>query len=200
MAFWVLSSVVTALGVRLGQAGSGDLITKLKSITPAFYGMLLAHLGLAVFVIGVTMVKGYESEQDIRMQVGETVKIKGLDFRFDGAKPEQGANYESMKGVFHVSKNGHEVTTLTPEKRFYPVQGSMMTEADVSAGVIQDLYVSLGEQLEGGAWSVRIYIKPFVQWIWLGSILMALGGILALVDRRYRRSSNKLSQAGAYEA
>lgn len=200
MAFWVLSSVVTALRVRLGQAGSGDLITKLKSITPAFYGMLLAHLGLAVFVIGVTMVKGYESEQDIRMQVGETVKIKGLDFRFDGAKPEQGANYESMKGVFHVSKNGHEVTTLTPEKRFYPVQGSMMTEADVSAGVIQDLYVSLGEQLEGGAWSVRIYIKPFVQWIWLGSILMALGGILALVDRRYRRSSNKLSQAGAYEA
>ena len=103
MAFWVLSSVVTALRVRLTQL-SGDLMNKLKSITPAFYGMLLAHFGLAVFVIGVTMVKGYESEQDITMKIGETVKIQGLDFRFDGAKPEQGANYESMKGAFHIRK------------------------------------------------------------------------------------------------
>ncbi len=205
MAFWVLSSVITAFRVRLSQAGSGDLMSKLKSITPAFYGMLLAHLGLAVFVVGVSMVKGYESEVDVRMEPGQTLNVKDLAFKFDGAKSELGPNYESMKGTFHVSKNGHELTVLWPEKRFYPVQGSMMTEADISPGFFRDFYISLGEQLEGGAWSVRIYVKPFVQWIWAGAILMALGGILTLVDKRYRKSANKissnpLSQAGAYEA
>jgi cytochrome c-type biogenesis protein CcmF len=201
MAFWVMSSVVVAFRVRLSQTNShNDLISKLKSITPAFYGMLLAHLGLAVFVIGVTIVKGYESEQDVRMQTGDTLKAHGYDFRFDGAIPETGPNYESMKGIFHISKNGHEVATLTPEKRFYPVQGSMMTEASISVGITRDLYVSLGEHLDDGAWSVRIYVKPFVQWIWAGAMLMALGGILALVDKRYRGSGKKMSQAGEYEA
>jgi cytochrome c-type biogenesis protein CcmF len=190
MAFWVLSSVVTALRIRLTQTRSdASLFSKLATITPAFYGMLLAHLGLAVFVIGVTMVKGYESEQDVRMAPGQTLTIAGMDFRFDGAKAEMGPNYESMKGTFYISKNGQEITTLYPEKRFYPVQGSVMTEASISPGVIRDLYISLGEQLESGAWSVRIYIKPFVQWIWAGAILMALGGILALIDRRYSKKS-----------
>jgi cytochrome c-type biogenesis protein CcmF len=201
MAFWVMSSVMVAFRVRLSQTNTQhDLLSKLKSITPAFYGMLLAHLGLAVFVIGVTMVKGYESEQDVRMQTGDTLNAHGYDFRFDGANPEKGPNYESMKGIFHISKNGHELATLTPEKRFYPVQGSMMTEASISVGITRDLYVSLGEHLDDGAWSVRIYVKPFVQWIWAGALLMALGGILALVDKRYRGSGKKMSQAGAYEA
>jgi len=201
MAFWVLSSVVIAFRVRFSQTSAhADLISKLKSITPAFYGMLLAHLGLAIFIIGVAMVKGYESEQDIRMQTGDTVKVRGFDFTFNGATPSIGPNYESMKGLFHVSKSGREVAILTPEKRFYPVQGSIMTEASVSAGLVRDLYVSLGEHLEDGAWSVRIYIKPFVQWIWLGAILMALGGVLALVDKRYRTTGKKMSQAGAYES
>ncbi|MFM9835400.1 MAG: heme lyase CcmF/NrfE family subunit [Methylophilaceae bacterium] len=201
MAFWVLSSVVIAFRVRFSQTGAhADLMSKLKSITPAFYGMLLAHLGLAIFIIGVAMVKGYESEQDIRMQTGDTIKVRGFDFTFNGATPNIGPNYESMKGLFYVSKNGREVAILTPEKRFYPVQGSIMTEASVSAGLVRDLYVSLGEHLEDGAWSVRIYIKPFVQWIWLGAILMALGGVLALIDKRYRTTGKKMSQAGAYEA
>jgi cytochrome c-type biogenesis protein CcmF len=195
MAFWVLSSVYTAFRIRLSQSSHhAKLFDKLKSITPAFYGMLLAHLGLAVFVIGVTMVKGYESEQDVRVDLGQTLKIDGLDFRFDGAKAEMGPNYESMKGTFYISKNGKEVITLYPEKRFYPVQGSVMTEASIAPGVIRDLYISLGEQLEGGAWSVRIYIKPFVQWIWAGAILMALGGILALIDKRYRIKGKALNQ------
>ena len=204
MAFWVLSSVITALNVRLSQS-DGNLISKLKSITPAFYGMLLAHFGLAIFVIGVTMVKGYESEQDITMKIGETVNIHGYDFRFDGAKPVKGPNYLSKQGVFYISKNGHEVTTLTPEKRYYPVQQATMTEASIAVGIVRDLYISLGEELEGGAWSVRIYIKPFVQWIWLGAVFMALGGILTLIDKRYRKPGGQLSQvgisqAGAYEA
>jgi cytochrome c-type biogenesis protein CcmF len=195
MAFWVLSSVITTFRIRLTQASPhAKLLNKLTSITPAFYGMLLAHLGLAVFVIGVTMVKGYESEQDVRVVPGQTLKVGGMDFRFDGAKAEMGPNYESMKGTFYISKNGQEITTLYPEKRFYPVQGSVMTEASISPGVIRDLYVSLGEQLDAGAWSVRIYIKPFVQWIWAGAILMALGGILALIDKRYRAKGKVLPQ------
>jgi cytochrome c-type biogenesis protein CcmF len=200
MAFWVLSSVFTAFQIRLTQASAhAKLLDKLTSITPAFYGMLLAHLGLAVFVIGVTMVKGYKSEQDVRVEPGQTLKIDGMDFRFDGAKAEMGPNYESMKGTFYISKNGQEVTTLYPEKRFYPVQGSVMTEASISPGLIRDLYISLGEQLEAGAWSVRIYIKPFVQWIWAGAILMALGGILALIDKRYR-SKGKASHQEVRDA
>jgi cytochrome c-type biogenesis protein CcmF len=200
MAFWVLSSVFTAFRIRLTQTNAhAKLLDKLTSITPAFYGMLLAHLGLAVFVIGVTMVKGYESEQDIRVEPGQTLKIDGMDFRFDGAKAEIGPNYESMKGTFFISKNGQEITTLYPEKRFYPVQGSVMTEASISPGLIRDLYISLGEQLEAGAWSVRIYIKPFVQWIWAGAILMALGGILALIDKRYR-SKGKASHQEVRDA
>jgi cytochrome c-type biogenesis protein CcmF len=200
MAFWVLSSVFTAFQIRLTQASAhAKLLDKLTSITPAFYGMLLAHLGLAVFVIGVTMVKGYESEQDVRVEPGQTLKIDGMDFRFDGAKAEMGPNYESMKGTFYISKNGQEVTTLYPEKRFYPVQGSVMTEASISPDLIRDLYISLGEQLEAGAWSVRIYIKPFVQWIWAGAILMALGGILALIDKRYR-SKGKASHQEVRDA
>jgi cytochrome c-type biogenesis protein CcmF len=200
MAFWVMSSVFVALRIRLLAEKSGTVTDKLKKITPAFYGMLLAHLGLAVFVVGVTMVKGYESEQDLRVDPGKTVQIQGLDFNFEGTKQLIGPNYEAVQGVFHVSKNGHLLTTLTPEKRFYPVQGSVMTEASVSPGIVRDLYVSLGEQLENGAWSARIYIKPFVQWIWAGAILMALGGMLALIDRRYRTTGKKSTQESAHEA
>jgi cytochrome c-type biogenesis protein CcmF len=189
MAFWVMSSVFVTLRTRL-EANQNDILwSRLKSITPAFYGMLMAHLGLAVFVIGVTMVKGYEFEQDLRMQVGESVNVRGFDFQFDGTKPIKGPNYVAKQGIFHVSKNGHTIATLTPEKRLYPVQGSIMTEASVSAGLMRDLYVSLGEQIDQKSWSVRIYIKPFVQWIWAGAYLMAFGGILSLVDRRYRTNN-----------
>ncbi len=191
MAFWVISSVFVALRIRLQASQNGTLWNKLKSITPAFYGMLVAHFGVAIFIIGVTMVKGYEFEQDLRMQIGESVNVRGFDFRFDGVRPIRGPNYVAKQGVFYVSKQGAELTTLTPEKRLYPVQGSIMTEASISAGVMRDLYVSLGEELEQGAWSVRIYIKPFVQWIWMGSVLMALGGLLTLIDRRYRSNGKK---------
>jgi len=193
MAFWVMSSVFVALRIRLLASQNSTLLDKLKEITPAFYGMLVAHFGLAVFIFGVTMVKGYESEQDLRMQIGESVNVRGFDFRFDGVKPIRGPNYVAKQGLFYVTNQGAEHATLTPEKRLYPVQGAIMTEASISTGVMRDLYVSLGEELEQGAWSVRIYIKPFVQWIWMGALLMAIGGVLTLVDRRYRPISKKLN-------
>ncbi len=194
MAFWVMSSVFVALKTRLNAGNQQDTLwLKLKKISPAFYGMLVAHFGLAVFIVGVTMVKGYELEQDLTMSVGETRQLYGLDFRFEGTKPIRGPNYVAKQGQFFVSKAGQHMTLLTPEKRFYPVQRSMMTEASISTSPVRDIYVSLGEQLNNDAWSIRIYIKPFVQWIWIGCMLMALGGILTIVDKRY----NKRQEANA---
>ena len=151
-------------------------------------------ISLAATILGVTLVKGFESEQDLRMNVNDVAKVGALSFKFEGAQEIQGPNYTSSQGKFTVSQAGKEIATLHPEKRFYPVQGSMMTEADIHTGVIKDLYVSLGEPLENGAWSVRIYVKPFVQWIWAGAILMALGGILAIADRRYRILNKKVAK------
>jgi cytochrome c-type biogenesis protein CcmF len=202
MGVWVISTSMLVLFNRIhaGTNTQTTLVEKLKSIPLAFYGMLIAHVGIGVFIIGVTLVKGYETEQDLRMDVGDTAKIAGLNFQFNGAQEVTGPNYVSKQGNFIVTKGVSIITTLKPEKRFYPVQGSVMTEADIKAGVFRDLYVSLGEPLENGAWSVRIYIKPFVQWIWAGCILMAIGGLFALFDKRYRSVNKKyLDQTEAYK-
>ncbi len=186
MAFWVMSSVFTSIKMRLNSIPSGSLKQKFKTFGRAYNGMLLAHFGLAVFIIGVTMVKGYEREHDITMQSGETKVINGYDFKFDGILPIRGPNYIAKQGQFHVSKEGKPVALLTPEKRLYPVQGAVMTEASISINPVRDIYISLGEELEEGGWSIRVYFKPFVQWIWLGCVLMGLGGILTMTDKRYR--------------
>lgn len=196
LAFWVGSTSLILLTNRIKSrsVATPNLADNLKGIPLAFYGMLIAHLGIGVFILGVTLVKGYESEQDLRMDVNDVAKIGNLNFMFEGTQTIKGPNYESQQGTFTVTSNGKAVAILHPEKRFYPVQGSVMTEADISPGVIKDLYVSLGEPLENGAWSVRIYIKPFVQWIWAGAILMAVGGFCALADKRYRMRNKKFSQ------
>ena len=193
---WVVSTSLILLinRIKLRQQASPNLIQNLTGIPLAFYGMLLAHFGIGVFILGVTLVKGFESEQDLRMEVNDVAKVGALSFKFEGAQEIQGPNYTSSQGKFTVSQADKQIAILHPEKRFYPVQGSMMTEADIHTGVIKDLYVSLGEPIENGAWSVRIYVKPFVQWIWAGAILMALGGILALTDRRYRMMNKKVAK------
>ena len=196
MGIWVTSTTLILLRNRIvaRQEATPNLVDNLKGIPLAFYGMLLAHLGIGVFILGVTLVKGYESEQDLRMDKNDIAKIGNLDFKFNGVAKIQGPNYESAQGTFTVTSDGKQVAVLQPEKRFYPVQGSVMTEADIKPGLVKDLYVSLGEPLEDGAWSVRIYIKPFVQWIWAGAILMALGGFCALADKRYRVRNKKTGQ------
>ena len=196
MGIWVTSTTLILLRNRIvaRQEATPNLVENLKGIPLAFYGMLLAHLGIGVFILGVTLVKGYESEQDLRMDKNDIAKIGNLDFKFNGVAKIQGPNYESAQGTFTVTSDGKQVAVLQPEKRFYPVQGSVMTEADIKSGLVRDLYISLGEPLEDGAWSVRIYIKPFVQWIWAGAILMALGGFCALADKRYRVRNKKTGQ------
>ncbi|HXU93724.1 MAG TPA: heme lyase CcmF/NrfE family subunit [Gallionella sp.] len=186
LAFWIIASVVLSLRERL--AGRDDFMLRLRNQSRSYYGMQFAHLGVAVFIIGVTMVKGYETERDVRMNVGDTVQAAGYEFRFNGVTEEQGPNYVAGRGNVTVSKDGKPVTELHPEKRQYNVSGMPMTEASISPGLLRDLYVSLGEPIpdSNGAWAVRVYVKPFVDWIWAGCLLMALGGVLAISDRRYR--------------
>ena len=166
--------------------GEGSLRARLGAQPRAYYGMLLAHFGVAVFIVGVTLVKGYETERDVRMAVGDSVTVASYTFRFDGVQDVRGPNYRGSRGAIDVSRDGRHVRVLHPEKRVYNVQQNPMTEAAIDTGIFGDLYVSLGEPVSGGAWSVRVYHKPFVTWIWGGFILMSLGGLLALCDRRYR--------------
>ncbi len=186
LAIWIVTTAVIGLRERLAHADGSSLLGRLAAVPRSYWGMLLAHCGVALFIVGVTMVKGFEVEQDLRMNVGETATIGGYTFRFDGTQELKGPNYIAARGTFRVSRDGRDVTVMYPEKRRYNVQNQTMTEAAIAPGLLRDLYVSLGEPLEGGAWSVRLYHKPFVDWIWGGCLIMALGGILAISDRRYR--------------
>jgi cytochrome c-type biogenesis protein CcmF len=186
LALWIVTTAVINVHERLTHAPGTSFSSRLTSFPRSYWGMLLAHCGVAVFIIGVTFVKGFEVEQDLRMNVGETSTIGGYTFRFDGVREIKGPNYMAARGMFHVSRGGHDVTDMFPEKRHYTVQNQAMTEAAIDSGLLRDLYVSLGEPLDGGAWSVRLYHKPFIDWIWGGCLIMALGGVLAISDRRYR--------------
>jgi len=176
LAVWVAGSTVLQLGRRL-QSGNPPV---------AFWAMQVAHLGIAVFVFGVTMVGGYQEEKDVRMAPGDTTLVGGYQFKLNGVDQVQGPNYQAFRGQFEVSKNGQVSRILNPEKRTYASSSMPMTNAAIDAGFSRDVYVSLGEPLEGQAWAVRVYYKPFVDWIWGGCLFMALGGILAMFDRRYR--------------
>lgn len=195
LAFWVISTGFLDLKKRLGKEGS--LWDRIKAQPRSYYGMQFAHLGIAIFVIGVTMVKGYETERDVRMGVGDTVDVGGYQFRFDGISESEGPNYHAYVGHMVIKKGDHIAAELYPEKRNYNSGSMPMTEAAIDPGLFRDLYVSLGEPIpdSDGAWAVRVYYKPFVDWIWAGCLLMALGGIFAISDRRYRIHSKKAKQA-----
>jgi len=190
LAAWIVSTTVVNLRYRLRQF-DGSLWSRLKRQPRSYYGMLLAHFGVAVFVVGVTMVKSFESEKDVKMNVGDVATIGGYVFRFDGVSEVQGPNYQALRGTITVSKNGAPVAVMHPEKRAYTARDdSPTTEAAIRGGITRDLYVAMGEPIDStnlmGAWAIRIHIKPFVRWIWAGCIIMAIGGLLAVFDRRYR--------------
>jgi cytochrome c-type biogenesis protein CcmF len=183
---------LTALGILLATwvavSTATQVYRRVKTGAPplAFWGMHLGHLGIAVFVLGVTMVGGFQEEKDVRMEPGDTTTVGGHQFKFVGVRQVPGPNYMAARGEFQVSKDGKPGRTLFPEKRTYNSSTMPMTNAAIDAGITRDVYVSLGEPLEGQAWAVRVYYKPFVDWIWGGCLLMALGGLFALADRRYR--------------
>ena len=159
--------------------------------TRSHYGMVVAHIGVAVFVTGVTLVKGYESEKDVKLRAGESVELGGYVFRLDGVGDVRGPNYIAARAQMSVTRGGKPVTRLAPEKRLYTVQEMPMTEAAIDPGLTRDLYVSLGDELGDGTWLVKLQVKPFVDWIWFGCLIMALGGLLAASDRRYRYATKK---------
>jgi cytochrome c-type biogenesis protein CcmF len=148
--------------------------------------MVVGHLGFAVAIIGITLVSNYNQEKHVRMAYGETVQLMGYDFTFNGVSNLQGPNYTGYQAHVVASQNGHVVANLEAEKRIYTVQRNTMTEAGIDSAINRDLFVALGEQLEDGDWALRIYVKPFVNWIWVGAFIMAFGGILSISDKRYR--------------
>ena len=185
LAFWIIAATFTDLAERVR---GGNVVERLKLIPRAMVGMMVAHVGIAVFIIGVTMVKGHEVERDVKMDVGDSTTVRDVTFTFKGVSEVQGPNYVAARGSIEVSRDGRVLREMNPEKRMYRVQTNPMTEAAIATGLTGDLYVSLGEPVEGsnGAWIVRVYVKPFVDWIWGGCLLMAFGGLLAASDRRYR--------------
>ncbi|GIZ12143.1 heme lyase CcmF/NrfE family subunit [Pseudomonas sp. NCCP-436] len=189
----VLAVCLLALWVVL--AGGRDILDKtrhkgllkgLPGLSRSYWGMQLAHLGFAVCALGVVLTSLGSYERDLRMAPGDSVELAGYRFQFDGAAHYEGPNFISDRGTVRVFDGERQIKVLHPEKRLYTVQQATMTEAGIDAGFTRDLFVALGEPLEQGAWAVRIHIKPFVRWIWLGGLLMALGGLLAAADKRYR--------------
>ena len=188
LAIWVIASSVSQVAHRLRASPQATLGGRIAAQPLAWYGMTVAHIGIAVFILGVTLVHGYDRELDLRMAPGDKVELGGYEFTFRGTKEVPGPNYTAMQGEFEVRQVGSQAAprVMRPEKRVYQAAGQTMTEADIDTGLTRDLYVSLGEPVGDGAWGVRVYIKPFVDWIWGGCFIMALGGFLALADRRYR--------------
>ena len=198
LAAWIVfAGTLNFVGrVQSTRAGQSFLTAAMKQ-PRTFFGMHTAHVGVAVFVVGVTMVQTYQEEKDVKMAPGETVSVAGYEFRFNGVKEVQGPNYVALAGDFDLTKDGRQVRKMYPEKRTYASSGMPMTEAAIDAGFVRDLYVSLGEPIDRlkpeGEWAVRVYHKPFVDWIWGGCVLMALGGLIAIADRRYRAKSRQPS-------
>ena len=154
-------------------------------------------MGHGVFLIGVAMTGAISSEKHLRMEAGDSFDLGGYVFAFNGTRGVEGPNYVADEGEFVVTKEGEEVTRLYSQKRRYFGNNQVMTEAAIDAGLTRDLYVSLGEPLDGGqAWAVRIYHKPFVRWIWLGALFMSAAGLLAVGDRRFRKSKSTAQTQG----
>ena len=200
LAAWIFASSLAGLLERLRHSDrSVSLPARLAANSRSYYGMLLAHIGVAVFIFGVALVTGYATDKDVRMSVGDNIEVGGYNFRLDRLSEVAGPNYIASRGDIRVSKDGREVALMHPEKRTYRVQKNPMTEAAIDWGWFRDLYVAFGERLGPSTWLVRIYHKPFVEWIWAGWLLMALGGLLAVFDRRYRIAAAKPRRAPAPE-
>jgi cytochrome c-type biogenesis protein CcmF len=179
-AFWVV--IMSLQDVRL--KAQSVALTRLPA---GYWGMLCAHCGLALCALGVGLSSAYDSQRDMRMELGEVVEVAGYAFEFSGLSEVQESNYRATRGLISVSQSGRLVASLTPEKRHYQSGGQVMTEAAIDAGLTRDLFVALGEPLSGDSWAIRVQVKPFVRCIWLGGLMMGIGGLIAVADKRYRR-------------
>jgi cytochrome c-type biogenesis protein CcmF len=186
LAAWIALAVAAAFADRL-KHGEGSLLQKLAALPRGFWGLHLAHFGVAVGIAGIAVVANYASERDVRMEVGSYAELAGYTFTFRGTTEHDGPNYRAARGTMEVAKDGEPVATLHPEKRLYNASGMGMTEASVHPNLFRDIYVAMGEPIgDTGAWTVRLFHKPFINWLWLGAVFMVAGGFLAAADPRYR--------------
>jgi cytochrome c-type biogenesis protein CcmF len=195
LAVWIAASSLINLRDKLRNAST--LSRGLQRLSPSYYGMLLAHLGLAASILGVAMTTSFSDRRELRLEIGEqTDAAYGYSVRFDSIEPVRGPNYEGQRAHFSLFKDDQYQKTLHPEKRRYHARGQqVMTEAAIDAGIWRDVYVAIGNAKGVNAWEVRVDVKPFVRWIWGGGVLMAIGGLLAIVDKRYRLVKKKVRLA-----
>lgn len=185
MAFWIFFMHGFELHERATHRHT--FLKGLTKLPRSHWAMICGHIGLAVTVIGIAMVQNYSIERDVRLAPGESYQLEEYDFLFTGVRDKDGPNYDGYIADFEITKEGKYINTLHAEKRFYTTAKSMMTEAAIDRGVTRDLYIAMGERLDDNkSWAVRIYYKPFVRWIWAGSLIMSIGGVIAISDRRYR--------------
>jgi len=183
-AMWV--AVATATHIWDKSASRKGRWHGLKRQSRSYWGMVLGHLGLAMVMAGATVVSNYGIERDVRMQPGDRAMVGDYEIVFTDIGERRGPNFTAQYGSFNVYLDGEIVTDLHPEKRQYPVGMSVMTEADIDAGLFRDIFVAIGERISDDAWAIRLQYKPLVRWLWLGSLVMAIGGFLAIADKRYR--------------
>jgi cytochrome c-type biogenesis protein CcmF len=189
---WIIATSIQNIWSRVrSQSGESSLVSRLKSPPRSYYGMHLAHIGVAVFIAGVTVVTSYQTEKDVKMNIGDTVSVGGYEFRLNNLSQYQGPNFQAVRADMEVTRNGAPVAVMHPEKRAFTVSGNATSETAIDRSVWRDLYLSLGDEVPGGGWTVRVYHKPLVNWIWGGALLMAIGGGFAVTDRRYALASRK---------
>ncbi|MEZ9408909.1 heme lyase CcmF/NrfE family subunit [Vibrio lentus] len=199
MAFWIIFMHGFELHERATHRHT--FMKGLTKLPRSHWAMVCGHIGLAVTVIGIAMVQNYSIERDVRLAPGESYQLEEYSFQFTGVRDKDGPNYDGYIADFEITKEGKYINTLHAEKRFYTTAKSMMTEAAIDRGVTRDLYIAMGERLDDNkSWAVRIYYKPFVRWIWAGALIMAIGGIIAISDRRYRFRKPKKNSAQEQEA
>jgi len=185
IASWIFTALLADLWYRLRNAD--NKITGVRKLSLSYYAMFVAHAGIAVTTVGVGLTSIYTEERDIRMEVGQHVEVIDYEFILEKLEHIDGPNYEAEQATIKVMQDGEFLREMKPQKRRYLASGSTMTEVALDTGLFRDLYVAMGEPLTETAWAMRVHLKPFVRWIWLGALMMAFGALLAVADKRYRK-------------
>ncbi|HEX5361792.1 MAG TPA: heme lyase CcmF/NrfE family subunit [Fluviicoccus sp.] len=198
LCFWVFLNQLRDIAIKARTAKQG-FAAGLRRLTASYWGMQLAHAGLLVTVVGIALTSAYSIEHDVRLSPGSRVQIQGYGFEWGGVKSVPGPNFTAEQGEIRIYRGDALLETLHPQKRRYNVRGQVMTEAAIDPGLFRDIYVAMGEPLAGDAWAVRVYYKPFIRWTWLGALIMVLGGMVAIGDRRYRMTARSTVNVPAGE-
>jgi cytochrome c-type biogenesis protein CcmF len=199
LALWIVFTVLIGFAERL-KHDPGSKLAALRKLPRGFWGMQFAHFGLAWVVAGIALVSGFESERNVKMNIGDSTELAGYTYTFKGTSLRDGPNYRAARGELEVSRDGKPAFMLYPEKRIYNASGMPMTEAAIDYSFTRDVYAAMGEELEGGAWTVRVFHKPFINWMWIGGLLIVLGGGFAASDRRYRIALRKAESTATPDA